>query len=163
MKKKIHPKSLVQSQVELPKLTVEEEQQLDYHICCAIEELKTLLMKKPTEKQKKLAEMSLRILTNPAETFIKKKQVLRQQFGDYKQKFDSQKKQLSLSLNSNKIEFKNVNIPDSSVFIKKVKDCSEKANYLKRENSENNCEEEITDSKNNFIFNVSDNTFRFNF
>ena len=168
MKKKIRPKTFGPAQLELPKLTPEEEQQLDYDVCCCIEELENLLIKNPTERQKKLAEVSLKILKNPSESFIKKKQVMRQQFGDYRKKFENKKKDVLTNLNCNKASFKAQDSHANSIFVKKFKhknitnDESKKiTNNLK--SVEHVKENNLVCSDNTFHFSASDNSFRFNF
>lgn len=169
MRKKIQPKTFGPPQIVSPKLTPEEEQQFDYDICCCIEELEMILSRSPTEKQRRLAEVSLKILKNPAETFIKKKQVMRQQFGDYKKKFEGKKKEVISSLKSNKVLFKCSEPPSNSVFVRKHSRKINDSGNLEL----NSADVELTHStvkiknlhmnEENTVQLVSDNSFRFNF
>lgn len=133
-------------------LSPEDAQKLDYEICWCIEELENLMAKKSSDKQKKEQEMCLKILKNPEASLIKKRQVMRQQFGDYRQKISESKTKRNVSSNTSTVNIDKV--PSiNSVFIRK----HQKLNEV---NGENNCDEL---KSNTFSFKPSDNSFKFNF
>lgn len=155
-KRKIGPKKFPPAPISSPtELTPEEAQQLDLEICWCIEELENLMSKKTNDKQKKETETCLNILRNPEAPLIKKRQVMRQQFGDYKKKISDHEEKRKNSKTNNSVNIQSVIPNKNSVFIKK---------HQKQDNLD--CalsDDRKTDVNSSFHFKPSDNTFKFNF
>lgn len=133
-------------------LSPEDAQKLDYEICWCIEELENLMAKKSNDKQKKEQELCLRILKSPETPLIKKRQVMRQHFGDYRQKISESKTKRNVHSNVSTV---NIDKAPSvnSVFIRK----HQKLNEI---NGESN---DVIEKSTAFSFKPSDNSFKFNF
>lgn len=148
--KKLKCKRLDKPIAPVPKITPEEEREIDYEICWCIEKLEGMLSKNISDKEKKQCQRSLKILSNPETPLISKRQVMRQQFGDYK-KVIAKDKNSGLKYD---IKFKKTETSLKSTFIRKhqVHDGTKGSNEVSLE-----CEKKISGIP------LSDNSFRFNF
>uniref|UniRef100_A0A1L8DAP9 Uncharacterized protein n=1 Tax=Nyssomyia neivai TaxID=330878 RepID=A0A1L8DAP9_9DIPT len=150
---------------------------LELELCWCVQKLEISLSSgKLTEKQALETEKTLRILKGAKQPIIKKRQVMKNTFGDYRAQMEKEEKELSLA--SKKIKFttpKEQKNATKSHFVKKSAllhsgkdfkfnfniDGSDQQSSTSSMNEEITTENTDSSSINKFI--PSDNTFRFNF
>ncbi|XP_019866500.1 UPF0488 protein CG14286 isoform X2 [Aethina tumida] len=173
------PTKIPQKSVEQPSTSVglspELEQQFEVELCWCIQQLQLALKSgKLNNKQVQDHTKTLNTLMSNSTPLVKKRQVMRLSFGDYRAKMAAEDKKLSR--NATNIKVVPGNPSKKSVFIKKSAFCTGnnfKFNFnIPKDNISEELEsiklqdDEVAKDKNQDVkpcFTPSDNSFRFNF
>lgn len=148
---------------ETRELSQEEIRALDYEVCWCIDELEKISLK--NQKQSDEANSAIKTLKSPNVPVIRKRQIMRKFFGDYKKK-------VSTSLDKKKgkshvdAKFTKNSFNESPWVRKETKSEESKQfffNFPKPEVLETENEEEIVNDHPCIKIPLSDNSFKFNF
>ncbi|GJQ84228.1 hypothetical protein Trydic_g2896 [Trypoxylus dichotomus] len=174
---KIKPQTKRENEENPPELQLSPEaaQQFELELCWCIQQLQTALKSgKLNPKQIQDHTKALNVLMNNSTAIVKKRQVMRLSFGDYRAKMAAEDKKSSAGVS--RIKISQGNPSKKSVFLKKAafgaSDNSFRFNFPtpnddgitnKMTNVRIEDEAKESDQKANFHFVPSGNRFRFNF
>lgn len=149
---------------EQKELTPEEIRLLDFEVCWCVEELEKISLKGP--KQSDEANAAIKTLKSPNVPVIRKRQIMRKFFGDYKRKVGN-------SLDKTKTKHVDAKFTESSSselpWVKKELGLREEPakpfffNFPQPEKSEPENKEDAVDEPTYIKIPLSDNSFKFNF
>ncbi|XP_067006199.1 UPF0488 protein CG14286 [Anabrus simplex] len=137
----------------------EADQQFELELYWCIQQLEnTLVTKKMNPKQAQDVTQSLKVLKSQKAPLVKKRQLMRMTFGDYRAKMLEEQKKFSKAYHRAEISIASPN--KNSRYLRK------KSAFVKVRSIRNNEGEEephIEANQRDFAYNPSDNSFRFNF
>ncbi|XP_069697227.1 UPF0488 protein CG14286 [Periplaneta americana] len=157
--KELAPPQLLNNTTEQ---NTDAEQLFDLELKWCIQQLQAILSSKVTAKQAQEATSSLNVLKSKTALVIKKRQVMRASFGDYRTKMAEEEKKISKAQEKVRID---ASSPSSKSQFVKRSSVIDKTDHEVSQTSLGNDSEIHTQEKSqeNFVYRKSDNNFRFNF